>query len=86
VVVATQQRNARAGLTLPWHESRLAPIRRRSHLVAACTPEGPPKGGHYVRISRDVENESNARFGQLSDNNNIAFKPRLLQLGFRAAF
>ena len=33
-----------------------------------------------------VENESNARFGQPSDNNNIAFKPRLLQLGFRAAF
>ena len=33
-----------------------------------------------------VENESNARFGQPSDNNNIAFKPRVLQLGFRAAF
>jgi hypothetical protein len=33
-----------------------------------------------------VENESNPRFGQPSDNNNIAFKPRLLQIGFRAAF
>jgi carboxypeptidase family protein len=33
-----------------------------------------------------VENESNARYGLPSDNNNIAFKPRLLQLGFRAAF
>jgi len=33
-----------------------------------------------------VENESNPRFGQPSDNNNIAFKPRLLQFGFRATF
>jgi hypothetical protein len=33
-----------------------------------------------------VTNESNARYGQPSDNNNIAYKPRLLQLGFRAAF
>jgi len=33
-----------------------------------------------------VENESNPRFGQPSDNNNIAFKTRLLQFGFRAAF
>ena len=33
-----------------------------------------------------VTNESNARYGQPSDNNNIAFKPRLLQFGFRAAF
>jgi hypothetical protein len=33
-----------------------------------------------------VTNESNARFGQPTDNNNIAYKPRLLQFGFRAAF
>ena len=33
-----------------------------------------------------VTNESNARYGLPSDNNNIAFKPRLLQFGFRAAF
>ncbi|MGH9253842.1 MAG: TonB-dependent receptor [Vicinamibacterales bacterium] len=33
-----------------------------------------------------VTNERNARYGQPSDNNNIAFKPRLLQFGFRAAF
>ena len=33
-----------------------------------------------------VENESNARFGQPSDNPNIAFKPRVLQFGFRTAF
>jgi PKD repeat protein len=33
-----------------------------------------------------IENESNARFGQPTDNNNIAFKPRVLQLGFRATF
>jgi hypothetical protein len=33
-----------------------------------------------------VTNESNARYGLPSDNTNIAFKPRLLQLGFRAAF
>ena len=33
-----------------------------------------------------VTNESNARFGQPSDNNNIAYKPRLLQLGFRTTF
>jgi len=33
-----------------------------------------------------VTNESNARFGQPSDNNNIAYKPRILQLGFRTAF
>ena len=33
-----------------------------------------------------VENESNARYGQPSDNPNIAFKPRVLQFGFRTAF
>jgi hypothetical protein len=33
-----------------------------------------------------VTNESNARFGQPSDNNNIAYMPRVLQLGFRATF
>jgi hypothetical protein len=33
-----------------------------------------------------VENESNARYGQPSDNPNIAFKPRVLQFGFRSAF
>jgi hypothetical protein len=33
-----------------------------------------------------VTNESNARYGRPSDNNNIAYKPRVLQLGFRAAF
>jgi PKD repeat protein len=33
-----------------------------------------------------IENESNARYGLPTDNNNIAFKPRVLQLGFRATF
>ncbi|MBI3048410.1 MAG: hypothetical protein HYY76_08850 [Acidobacteria bacterium] len=33
-----------------------------------------------------VTNESNARHGQPSDNNNIAYQPRVLQLGFRAGF
>jgi hypothetical protein len=31
-------------------------------------------------------NESNARFGQPSFNGNVAYQPRMLQLGFRVAF
>lgn len=33
-----------------------------------------------------VTNEGNARYGQPTDNNNIAFTPRLMQLGFRTTF
>ena len=33
-----------------------------------------------------VTNEGNARYGQPTDNNNIAFMPRLMQLGFRTTF
>jgi len=31
-------------------------------------------------------NELNIRFGQLTESNNIAYRPRVLQLGFRLAF
>jgi len=31
-------------------------------------------------------NQSNARYGQPSFDNNIAYQPRILQLGFRATF
>ena len=33
-----------------------------------------------------VANELNIRFGQLEESNNIAYRPRVLQLGFRLAF
>jgi hypothetical protein len=33
-----------------------------------------------------VTNEGNARYGLPTDNNNIAFTPRLVQLGFRTTF
>ena len=33
-----------------------------------------------------VTNEGNARYGQPTDNNNIAFMPRLVQFGFRTTF
>jgi hypothetical protein len=33
-----------------------------------------------------VTNEGNAKYGQPTDNNNIAFMPRLMQLGFRTTF
>ena len=33
-----------------------------------------------------VTNESNARYGNPSDNNNVAYAPRMLQLGFRTTF
>jgi hypothetical protein len=33
-----------------------------------------------------VTNEGNARYGLPTDNNNIAFMPRLMQLGFRTTF
>jgi hypothetical protein len=33
-----------------------------------------------------VTNESNARYGQPNFNNNIAYQPRVVQLGFRFAF
>jgi hypothetical protein len=33
-----------------------------------------------------VTNESNARYGNPTDNNNVAYAPRMLQLGFRATF
>lgn len=33
-----------------------------------------------------VTNESNARYGKPSDNPNVAYMPRMLQLGFRATF
>ena len=33
-----------------------------------------------------VTNEGNTRYGQPTDNNNIAFMPRLVQFGFRTTF
>jgi hypothetical protein len=33
-----------------------------------------------------VVNESNARYGQPSFNANVAYQPRMMQLGFRATF
>ena len=44
----------------------------------------PPKLGH--NYGSWITNEGNARYGLPTDNINIAFTPRLMQLGFRAAF
>jgi hypothetical protein len=41
---------------------------------------------NHVNYGSYTTNESNARFGQPSFNGNVAYQPRMLQLGFRVAF
>ena len=41
---------------------------------------------NHANYGSYVTNESNARYGQPSFNNNVAYSPRMLQLGFRATF
>jgi hypothetical protein len=41
---------------------------------------------NHTNYGSYTTNESNARFGQPSFNGNVAYQPRMLQLGFRVAF
>jgi carboxypeptidase family protein/TonB-dependent receptor-like protein len=41
---------------------------------------------NHANYGSYTTNESNARFGQPSFNGNVAYQPRMLQLGFRVAF
>jgi len=41
---------------------------------------------NHVNYGSYVTNESNAQYGRPASNANIAYQPRMLQLGFRATF
>jgi hypothetical protein len=41
---------------------------------------------NHANYGSYVTNESNVRYGQAEYNGNVAYQPRMLQLGFRIAF
>ena len=79
-------RNALAGL--PIHRTDLR-FQRRFRLLGKQTIDGIFEvfnAFNHKNYGSYVTNESNARYGQPNVNTNIAYQPRVLQLGFRFAF
>ena len=79
-------RNALVGE--PIHRTDLR-FQRRFHLLGKRTIDGIFEAFNvfnHRNYGSYVTNESNARYGQPNVNTNIAYQPRVLQLGFRFAF
>ena len=79
-------RNAIVGRAI--HRTDLR-IKRRFPLFGRASIDGIAEVFNvfnHENIGSYVTNESNAAYGQPNFNNNIAYQPRVLQLGFRFAF